>query len=147
MQLTKVEGYALRAAMDLAQVPASSVKEIARRQNIPAAYLGKIVQSLARAGVVLTSRGQRGGVQLARPAAQINLRQVIEAVQGPVALSRCLIEPLHDCSINGPSCPIRQVTLHLQETVVRELDSITLADLIIGREQAPVSEDGGRSVA
>jgi Rrf2 family protein len=100
---------------------------IAQRQHIPVAYLGKIVQSLVRAGVVVTSRGVRGGVQLARPAEHITLRQVIEAVQGPVALSRCLVEPLHDCAINGPSCPVRQVTTRLHELVIAELDRTTLA--------------------
>ena len=129
MQLSKQEGYALRLALDLARNESSSVNEIAARQNIPPAYLGKIVQSLARAGVLSTSRGARGGVRLARPAALINLRQVIEASNGPIALSRCLAEPDHDCPTNSVDCPVRQVTMRLQRTVTRELEAVTLADL------------------
>lgn len=129
VQISKVEGYALRAVLELALVQSSSVKVIAQRQRIPPAYLGKIVQSLAHAGLVVTSRGQRGGVQLARPAAQITLRHVFEAVQGPVMLSRCLMEPQHDCSINGPNCPIRQVTGRLHDLVIAELNRTSVADM------------------
>ena len=129
MQLSKQEGYALRLALDLAAHDASSVNDIAARQRIPAAYLGKIVQSLARAGVLSTTRGARGGTRLARPASQINVRQVIEAANGPIALSRCLAEPDHDCPTNSADCPVRQVTMRLQSTVTRELESVTLADL------------------
>lgn len=129
MQLSKQEGYALRVAMELAVSGQASVKEIAERRGIPAPYLGKIVQSLVRGGVVITNRGPHGGVQLARPAAEITLRQVLEAAQGPIALSRCLSEPHHDCSINGPSCPVRQVTTRLQYIVVNELSRVTVADL------------------
>jgi Rrf2 family protein len=129
MQITKVEGYALRAALDMALVSPSSVKAIAQRQHIPVAYLSKIVQSLARAGVVLTSRGVGGGVQLARPPELITLRQVIEAVQGPIVFSRCLAEPMHDCAINGPSCPVRRVTTRLHDLVINELERTTVSDM------------------
>src|SRR5512136_1988818 len=129
MQLSKQEAYALRLALDLATHDGASVNDIAARQHIPAAYLGKIVQSLARAGVLRTSRGARGGTRLARPASLINVRQVIEAANGPIALSRCLAEPDHDCPTNSAACPVRQVTARLQRTVTRELEAVSLADL------------------
>lgn len=135
MQLSKQEGYALRLALDLAIHHSAPIKEIAQRQNIPIAYLGKIVQALVRGGIVRTGRGPRGGVQLARPGDQITVRQVIEAAQGPISLSRCLIEPNHDCPTNNPTCPIRRVTLRLQHLVVTELDSISLHDLANWAEQ------------
>lgn len=140
MQISRQEGYALRLALDLAAHEVSSVNEIAERQRIPPAYLGKIVQSLARAGVLSTTRGARGGTRLARPASQISLRQVIEASNGPIALSRCLAEPEHDCPTNSARCPVRQVTMRLQRTVTRELESVSLADLAaMGRTDAPAS--------
>jgi Rrf2 family protein len=129
MQLSKQEGYALRLALDLALNQASSVREIAQRQHIPAPYLGKIVQALARGGVVRTERGSRGGVRLARAAAAISLRDVIEAAQGPIALSRCIVEADHDCPTNSLSCPVRRVTMRLQKMVTEELEGISLADL------------------
>jgi len=129
MRLSKQEGYALRIALDLARYSASPLKDIARRQNIPLPYLGKIVQALARGGVVRTERGPHGGVRLARAPSTITMRQVIEAAQGPIALSRCLIEPEHDCPVNNANCPVRRVTSRLQAIVTQELDRVTLADL------------------
>ncbi len=130
MHLSKQEGYALRLALDLANSGAAPVREISARQNIPPAYLGKIVQALARGGVVRTKRGARGGVHLARPAAEITLRQVIEAAQGPISLSRCIVEADHDCPTNSMACPVRQVTLRIQNLVTQELEAVTLADLV-----------------
>lgn len=129
MQITKQEAYALRLALDLAKEKTSNIREIALRQRIPAAYLGKIVQALAHAGVVRTERGARGGVRLAKPPEQITVRQVIEAAQGPIALSRCLVEPDHDCPTNSMACPVRRVTIRIHRLVTQELDAITLADL------------------
>jgi Rrf2 family protein len=134
MQLSKQESYALRLTLDLATNPPAPIREIARRQRIPPAYLGKIVQALARGGVVRTERGARGGVRLARPPEDISLRQVLEAAQGPIALSRCVSEPGHDCPTNSMACPVRQVTMRLQDLVVRELASTSLADLVALRE-------------
>ncbi len=130
MQLSKQEGYALRLALDLATHEQSPIHDIAARQNIPAPYLGKIVQALARAGVVSTARGPRGGVRLAGPARGITIRAVMEAAQGPIALSRCLSEPDHDCPTNNATCPVRVVTTRLQQTVTAALDAVTLADLV-----------------
>jgi Rrf2 family protein len=133
MQLSKQESYALRLALDLATNPPAPIREIASRQRIPPAYLGKIVQSLVRGGVVRTERGARGGVSLAGPSESISLRQVLEAAHGPIALSRCVNELRHDCPTNSMDCPIRQVTMRLQNMVTRELASVSLADLVAMR--------------
>lgn len=138
MQISKQEAYALRLALDLAREKASNIREIASRQRIPMAYLGKIVQDLAHAGVVRTERGARGGVRLAKPPEQITMRQVIEAVQGPIALSRCIIEMDHNCPTNSMACPIRRVTVRIHRLVTQELEAITLADLAkMAQEGAP----------
>lgn len=142
MQLSKQESYALRLALDLATNDPAPVHEIARRQNIPPAYLGKIVQSLARAGVLSTARGVRGGVRLARAPEAISLRQVVEAAQGPIAMSRCVSEPDHDCPTNSAACPIRQVTMRLQRLVTDELESVSLADLASMAKGIPLGRDG-----
>jgi Rrf2 family protein len=138
MQLSKQESYALRLTLDLATNPPAPIREIARRQRIPPAYLGKIVQSLVRGGVVHTERGPRGGVSLAGPPESISLRRVLEAAQGPIALSRCVSEVGHDCPTNSIACPIRQVTMRLQDLVTRELASVSLADLA-GMRGAPAA--------
>ncbi len=96
MRLTRHGDYAVRVMVDLAQhgdeapVPRARIQE---RQDVPAAYLAKIIQMLARAGLVRTQAGARGGVSLAVAPERVTLRQVIEAAEGPIHLNRCVVEP------------------------------------------------------
>lgn len=116
--------------VDLAQhgvdalVPRARIQQ---RQDVPSAYLANIVQMLARAGLVRTQAGARGGVSLAVPAERVTLRQVIEAAEGPIHLNRCVVEP-GTCS-RDRFCPVHPVWLRLQAIVTRELDAVTLASL------------------
>jgi len=129
MQLTRQADYAVRVVLDLSVRPQrqSRTGEIARRQRIPPAFLRKIVQTLARAGFVRTVRGADGGVSLVREPAAITLRQVIEAVEGPVRLNRCLIRR-GECALDR-ICPVHPVWQHIQDVMVRELDAVTFAQL------------------
>ena len=129
MQLTRQADYAVRVLLDLSVRPdrVSRTGEIARRQRIPPAFLRKIVQTLARTGFVRTVRGADGGVRLLREPAGITLRQVIEAVEGPVRLNRCLIRR-GECALDR-ICPVHPVWQHIQDVMVRELDAVTFAQL------------------
>jgi Rrf2 family protein len=100
---------------------------IQARQDVPAAYLGKIVQTLARAGLVRTRPGAGGGVWLGAPPETITLRRVIEAVEGPITLNRCVTTS--SLCARDRFCPVHPVWLRLQALVVRELDAVTLAAL------------------
>jgi Rrf2 family protein len=82
MNLGQVEDYAVRALVDLAAHPETSVREVAGQTAVPGAHLAKVIQSLVRAGLVETTRGRGGGVRLARDPAEITVRQAVEAVQG-----------------------------------------------------------------
>ncbi len=70
-----------------------SSEEIAQRQSIPSAFLTKIVARLAAADLVQTQRGVNGGIRLARPAGEITLLQVVEAIDGPITFNRCNRRP------------------------------------------------------
>jgi len=88
MRLSHQVQYAICGAFDLAyngQGAPVRIREIALRQGVPARYLEQIFQRLRRAGLVTSKRGPGGGYQLARPAAEITLRNVVEAVEGPLA--------------------------------------------------------------
>ena len=130
MRLTRQGDYAVRVMVDLAvhgdaaPVPRARIQE---RQDVPPAYLAKIVQILARAGLVRTQAGARGGVSLAVPADQVTLRRVIEAAEGPIHLNRCVVEP-GACPRDG-FCTVHPVWMRIQEIVTRELDAVTLASL------------------
>jgi len=94
--LSRKADYGVRAMMDIARRPPTTravVAEIAERQNIPAFYLAKIMPRLARAGLVRTTLGAAGGIALALPAEEISLLQIIEAVDGPLALNLCSLNP------------------------------------------------------
>ena len=96
MEISRRTDYGVRVILDLATLPESqraSTQEIAVRQNIPSPFLAKIISQLALGGLVTTYRGAGGGVTLARPASEISLLHVIEALEGPIRLNRCLLEP------------------------------------------------------
>ncbi len=96
MQITRQADYALRAMVYLARHEPNqnaATKVIAETQKIPPSFLAKIISQLSIAGLIKTSRGARGGVILSRPPKDISLLEVIEAIDGPIALNEC---PLHD---------------------------------------------------
>jgi Rrf2 family protein len=130
MEISRRTDYGVRVILDLASRPGSQrtpTKEIADRQNIPNPFLAKIISQLSLAELVTTHRGAGGGVTLARPAADISLLQVIEALEGPVHLNRCLIEP-DACPQNG-HCPVHDVWAKAQAELSTLLDLTTFDSL------------------
>lgn len=96
MKLSSKGRYGVRALFDIAfynDGRATQVKEIAQRQQIPVRFLEQIFQDLKRAGLVASKRGPRGGYQLAMPASQISLADVIRALEGAVAVFQPVEEP------------------------------------------------------
>ena len=103
------------------------VSEISRNQNIPETFLAKIFQRLSKAGLLRSSRGSKGGFSLGKPANEITMRQVIEAIEGPIALNRCLRRE-GECE-EEEVCPIHQVWEKAQERFLEILDRTTMEDL------------------
>lgn len=130
MRLTRQGDYAVRIMVDLAahagEQPVARAA-IQRRQDVPGPYLAKIVQTLARAGLVRTRPGTGGGVWLTLPPEAITLRRVIEAVEGPIALNRCLTRP-SGCG-RETACPVHPVWARIQAMLTGELDRHTIAAL------------------
>lgn len=85
MRFTTKTEYGLLCMVHMArhpETPCVSIKEIAERENYPVAYLEKILQQLKKAGLVRASHGNKGGYGLARPASEITLKHVIDALEG-----------------------------------------------------------------
>lgn len=119
MEISRRTDYGVRVILDLAmlgQGERASTQEIADRQNIPGPFLAKIISQLSLSGLVTTYRGAGGGVKLARPASQINLLEVIEALDGPVRLNLCAIEP--GLCPQDEICPVHDVWTQAQEELV-----------------------------
>ena len=93
MQMNRQTDYAMRAVLYLATSPMARIREIAEAQFVPREYLAKILQKLSKAGIVNTHRGVDGGISLARAPDQISMLDVMEAIEGPITLNRCFIEP------------------------------------------------------
>jgi len=128
MQLTRHADYALRVVIDLALHPSSRIGDIAWRWSAPPAFLAKIVRDLVRAGLLESLRGRKGGVVLARPASRISVLQVIEAVDGPLALNRCV--PKGGGCLLSQSCPAWPLWARLQVIVAGELQAATIEGLL-----------------
>lgn len=134
MRLTRGADYGARGIVHLAMQPPDSVilvKDIAAAQGLPESYLSKIFQELAKDGLVRSHRGAKGGFSLARPAEEITLRQVIEAIEGPIALNRCL-SPSEGCE-HEDECPLRPILAEAQRRMLAVLEQTTLKDLTVGQ--------------
>jgi Rrf2 family protein len=138
MEISRRTDYGVRVILDLANLPdnqRASTQEIARRQNIPSPFLAKIVSQLSLAGLVTTFRGAGGGVTLARSPSEISLLQVIEALEGPVRLNRCLIEP-SSCPQNN-HCPVHHIWARAQADLTGLLDITTFDELVQAADRMP----------
>jgi Rrf2 family protein len=126
MQITRQADYALRAVLYLAQLgetKRAATNQIAEQQGIPPSFLAKIISQLSVAGLIHTSRGARGGVSLAREPEHISILEVVEAIDGPIALNECTI---NKCEF-GDTCILRPVWCDAREELVERLRNATFA--------------------
>lgn len=148
MQISRKADYALRAALYLAaQDPgrSCSASEIAGRQNVPQRFLEKIIRDLMRRGLVHSKRGWDGGYALARPPQEITFREVIEAVEGPIAVNACM-DPAQCCALS-PRCTMIAVWSEVQRRVLEVFSRTTLADANAGGCRAPAGASSLSSAA
>jgi Rrf2 family protein len=138
--ISRAAEYAIRAMLDVASIDENAVartKEVAEHQGIPKVFLPKIVQRLVQAGLLRAHRGPSGGIVLSRPTKDINLRQIIEAIDGPIALNNCLIMP-DECP-RLSICPIHEVWVKAQQDLMSSLEEMTL-DRLASRRKELVSQ-------
>jgi Rrf2 family protein len=83
-----------------------SAQQLADETGLPVPTVQKLVSKLAAAGLLKSSRGLGGGLKLARPAAAISLADIVEAVEGPIALAPCSVHGRHDCTLEA-DCTVR----------------------------------------
>jgi len=116
------------------------MSEVSKAQKIPETYLAKIFQRLSKTGLLKSTRGLNGGFNLGKPAKDIAMKQVIEALEGPIALNRCLLRQ-GECDEEERS-PLHEVFGEAQEKFVEVLARITIEDL--AREDIPNERRGRR---
>jgi Rrf2 family protein len=131
MEISRRTDYGVRVILDLASLEngeRTSTQEIADRQNIPAPFLAKIISQLSLSGLVTTYRGAGGGVSLSRSPDEINLLEVIEALDGPVRLNRCAIEP--SMCPRDEFCPVHDIWVQAQANLTGVLSATTFEALV-----------------
>jgi len=128
LQISRRVEYALRAALHLAaQEPGVSLsfREIGEQQGIPKDFLAKILRTLVDAVIIESSRGSSGGFWLAREPGSVTFLEVIEAVEGRVALNQCS-EHGEGCS-KSPACEMRDVWQAAERAMLEVFRDHTLA--------------------
>lgn len=131
MEITRQADYAVRAVLYLAQSglgTRASTAQIARAQRIPPTFLAKIVSQLSAAGILKATRGARGGVMLGRPADEISLLEIVEAIDGPVKLNECVLD--HKACPMGDGCAVRPVWCDAQSELVMRLERTKFSHLV-----------------
>jgi Rrf2 family protein len=135
MRITAKADYAVRAAAELAAAEGDGVpvkgEQLARSQAIPKNFLENILTELRRAGIVRTRRGAEGGYQLARPAAEITVAEVLRAVEGPLAAVQG--NRPETLQYNGAAAHLPEVWVALRSSLRSVLEHVTLADLASGK--------------
>lgn len=128
--MTKGVEYGIEGILYLARQDRDEpalLREISRATAIPETFLSKIFQRLASRGLLRSRRGFRGGFSLARPAGRITLREIIEALQGPIEFHRCL-DHLRARGRKG-RCHLKRVFAKAQRRVAAILEKTTLEDI------------------
>ncbi len=148
LRLTKKADYGLMALKYLAEQPrgssgaeAQSAKDIAQAYHIPPPLLAKILQTLARAGLLVSHAGTNGGYALARPATEISAFEVIRAIDGPLFITSCIT--IHgSCDLAG-HCTIKEPLRKVNDSIKELLSNIRISDLAEGTNRSQGVAVGG----
>lgn len=143
---TKAE-YGVRLLVELGKQDGGapvSLKSIAESENLPLAYLERIVALLKKGGFVESTRGAHGGYRLAQPAESIRMDDVIAALEGGVAPMSCFVDDSVDGSrvlcnhhADGELCATKLLWTRVQGSVVKALQQTTLAELVAFTQRQP----------
>ena len=154
MQVTRAVDYGLRALVLMARQPAGSrifLHDLAQEADLPRNYLVKVLKSLAGSGIVRSHRGIKGGFSLARDPRQITLREIVEAIDGPVAVMHCLTGHRGDgdCGNSG-RCAAQAILAEVRDHILRDLESHSLHALTAAQEDykaRPVPAEPGATLS
>ncbi|WP_020158626.1 MULTISPECIES: Rrf2 family transcriptional regulator [Methylobacter] len=130
MQLTQFTDYSLRLLIYLARLPEpgmATISEIAEYYQVSRNHLVKVANSLANQGLIMTTRGKGGGIQLARPAYTIGVGEVIRLTEVNMNLVECFDVPSNQCRLTR-DCFLKGMLYEAQRAFMAVLDKYSLAD-------------------
>ncbi|AHE98095.1 SUF system Fe-S cluster assembly regulator [Thioalkalivibrio paradoxus] len=140
LRISKLSDYAIVLLCEIAREQdgqGATARQLAANTRIALPTVIKLLKLLKDHGVLLSMQGRNGGYRLARPAAQTNLAVIIEAVEGPIALTECMNDDL-DCQIHH-NCNTRPHWEHINAAFRQALSVVNLNDLTHGTMPVPVS--------
>jgi len=135
MQLSRKADYALRAVAYIAHLKKNelaSIGRIAKARGIPREFLAKILKELTRAGILVSFQGVTGGYRLSRPPREVSFLEVIEAMEGPIAVNLCVDGSHCGCSMEK-GCEIRSFFVKQQDQITRALKRQNFGNISSGR--------------
>jgi len=143
LRINRQTDYAVRVILALSTREEGiriSSNVIQQEMLIPVSYMPRIVAQLANNGLVKTFTGRDGGLQLARSAEEITLKDVVEAFEGPIVLSECMhTKGSDDCPFQK-NCHVRSKWGRIQTAMLREMATINFADLAIETRSSSINE-------
>ncbi len=131
MQLSRAGEYGVRSMLHLAAHEGKNIcriSEISKTWNIPESFLRKILNNLVKARLIISSRGVNGGLALGKPAKDITLLDIVEAIEGKIYFNQCLVGP--EFCEDRTWCPVHVVWREAQEAFSEILKRKSLADLV-----------------
>ena len=132
LRISKMTDYAVVLATHLAAAEGPhAARDLALHTQIPEPTASKVLKKLARAGVVVSQRGAKGGYALARPAAQVGIHEVIEAIEGPIAVTECSDDSADSSCEYETNCEVRANWQRINLAVQSALADISLADMAV----------------
>lgn len=141
LRLSKKADYALMAMKHLAMRPdvaSASAREIAEAYDIPVELMAKVLQRLARRGLVRSHQGTHGGYRLARAATVISVADIIQAIDGPLTVTACSTE-LENCD-QFSKCSIRDPMWRIKDRILAALATCSLHEISSGTMDVAVEE-------
>ena len=130
LELSSEGRYALRALLYLAWIgELVTAEKISAEAHIPRRLLARILAKLSHAGLVESEQGRAGGSRLAQPATKLTLREAVEAVEGPFAVTSCIVEN-RDCGEGAP-CALHDAWEEGQRAILEYLDTQTLEEFLV----------------
>lgn len=138
LRITKLTDYAVLVLADMIRPDfedARAARDVAERTRIPQPTVSKVLKLLARSALVVSERGKNGGYRLARAADTISVADIVDAVEGPIAVTECSAETKGGCELQG-KCPTEHNWLRINEAIRQALKGITLAEMV--RPNLPV---------
>lgn len=131
MRITQECDYAIRIMVMLAGLDKGKVTDaatISEKQNIPSRFTVKILRKLVLSKLIASKKGVNGGYSLSSTPQEITLLRIIEVIDGPIAVNKCLGDE-NSCSFDKAACSVHHIMKDINSHITNKLESITLKDL------------------